>query len=123
MKAEIISVGTEILLGEIQDTNSQFISSRLPAIGLDLYFISQVGELESLGQPPIQASPGLHFLPHPGELAHRLLRPLRIVPQGRVLGRSLELGEAFLLGSQVKDAPEGLGVAIENLEAAPGYLP
>src|SRR3990172_6597822 len=44
MKAEIISVGTEILLGEIQDTNSQFISSRLPAIGLDLYFISTVGD-------------------------------------------------------------------------------
>ena len=44
MKAEIISVGTEILLGEIQDTNAQYISSRLPAIGLDLYFMSTVGD-------------------------------------------------------------------------------
>ena len=33
MKAEIISVGTEILLGEILDTNTQYVSARLPAIG------------------------------------------------------------------------------------------
>ncbi len=44
MKAEIISVGTELLLGEITDTNAQYISSRLPAIGLDLYFKSTVGD-------------------------------------------------------------------------------
>ena len=44
MKAEIISVGTELLLGEIADTNAQYISSRLPAIGLDLYFKSTVGD-------------------------------------------------------------------------------
>ena len=44
MKAEIISVGTEILLGEILDTNTQYVSARLPAIGLDLYFHSTVGD-------------------------------------------------------------------------------
>ncbi len=44
MKAEIISVGTEILLGEILDTNAQYIASRLPAIGIDLYFMCQVGD-------------------------------------------------------------------------------
>ncbi len=44
MKAEIISVGTEILLGEILDTNSQYLASRLPAIGLDLYHQSTVGD-------------------------------------------------------------------------------
>jgi len=44
MKAEIISVGTEILLGEILDSNSQYIASRLPPIGLDLYYQSTVGD-------------------------------------------------------------------------------
>ncbi len=44
MKAEIISVGTEILLGEILDTNTQYVSARLPAIGIDLYFHSTVGD-------------------------------------------------------------------------------
>ncbi|UCD08248.1 MAG: CinA family nicotinamide mononucleotide deamidase-related protein [Dehalococcoidales bacterium] len=44
MKAEIISIGTEILLGEITDTNATYIASRLPFLGIDLYWISQVGD-------------------------------------------------------------------------------
>lgn len=44
MKAEIISIGTEILLGDILDTNSNYIASRLPALGIDLYYTSQVGD-------------------------------------------------------------------------------
>jgi len=42
--AEIISIGTELLLGEITDTNSSFLAGQLPALGLDLYWISQVGD-------------------------------------------------------------------------------
>ena len=44
MKAEIISVGTEILLGEITDTNASYIAHSLPTLGIDLYWISQVGD-------------------------------------------------------------------------------
>jgi nicotinamide-nucleotide amidase len=44
MRAELISVGTEILLGEITDTNSQWVAARLPAIGIDLYHQSTVGD-------------------------------------------------------------------------------
>lgn len=44
MKAEIISVGTEILLGEILDTNATYIAGRLPPIGIDLYFMAKVGD-------------------------------------------------------------------------------
>ncbi len=44
MKAEIIAVGTEILLGDIVDTNSAYIAERLPALGVDLYWISAVGD-------------------------------------------------------------------------------
>jgi nicotinamide-nucleotide amidase len=44
MKAESISIGTEILLGEILDTNAQYIASRLPALGIDLYCMTQVGD-------------------------------------------------------------------------------
>ena len=36
MKAETLSIGTEILLGEIVDTNAAFIASRLPALGVRL---------------------------------------------------------------------------------------
>lgn len=44
MKAEIVSVGTELLLGQIVDTNAAYIAQRLPALGIDLYWISQVGD-------------------------------------------------------------------------------
>jgi nicotinamide-nucleotide amidase len=44
VKAEIIAVGTEILLGEIVDTDSQYIAARLPALGIDLFWVTQVGD-------------------------------------------------------------------------------
>ena len=44
MKAEIIPVGTEILLGNIVDTDSYFLANQLPLLGIDLYFISAVGD-------------------------------------------------------------------------------
>ena len=44
MKAEILSIGTEILLGEIVDTNAAYIASRLPALGIDIYFKAVVGD-------------------------------------------------------------------------------
>jgi len=44
MNAEIVSIGTEILLGDILDTNGQYLCSRLPALGIALYRMSQVGD-------------------------------------------------------------------------------
>ena len=44
MKAELISVGTELLLGQIVDTNAAYLASELPALGIDCYFVSQVGD-------------------------------------------------------------------------------
>ena len=51
MKAEILSIGTEILLGEIVDTNAAYIASRLPALGIDIYYKHVVGDnLERLAE-------------------------------------------------------------------------
>lgn len=44
MKAEIIPVGTEILLGNIIDIDSSFLANQLPLLGIDLHFISTVGD-------------------------------------------------------------------------------
>jgi nicotinamide-nucleotide amidase len=44
MKAEIVSIGTEILLGEIIDTNGAYIAERLPALGIDVYYKHVVGD-------------------------------------------------------------------------------
>jgi nicotinamide-nucleotide amidase len=44
MKAEIIASGTELLLGEITDTNSPYIAGQLAGLGIDLYYTSTVGD-------------------------------------------------------------------------------
>ena len=47
MKAEIIAVGTEILTGQIINTNAQFLSEKLAEIGVDVYFQTAVGDNEA----------------------------------------------------------------------------
>lgn len=47
MKAEIIAVGTEILTGQIVNTNAQFLSEKLAEIGVDVYFQTVVGDNEA----------------------------------------------------------------------------
>ena len=47
MKAEIIAVGTEILLGEIVNTNATYLSQVLTELGFDLYHQQVVGDNEA----------------------------------------------------------------------------
>jgi len=44
MNAEIISIGTEILMGEIVDTNAAYLASHLPVLGIELRYVSQVDD-------------------------------------------------------------------------------
>jgi nicotinamide-nucleotide amidase len=44
MKAEIIAVGTELLLGQIVNTNAQFLSEKCADMGIDVYFQTVVGD-------------------------------------------------------------------------------
>lgn len=44
MKAEIISIGTEILLGHIVNTNAAYLSRKLSELGIDLYYQTTVGD-------------------------------------------------------------------------------
>ena len=46
MKAEIIAIGTEILLGVIVNTNAQFLAKELAALGIDVYHQSVIGDNE-----------------------------------------------------------------------------
>lgn len=46
MKAEIIAVGTEILTGQIVNTNTQFLSEKFAELGIDVYFQTAVGDNE-----------------------------------------------------------------------------
>lgn len=44
MNAELISVGTELLLGEILNTDAKFLSEQLSALGINLYYQTVVGD-------------------------------------------------------------------------------
>ena len=46
MVAELISVGTEILLGNITNTNARFLSERCAALGISCYYQVTVGDNE-----------------------------------------------------------------------------
>jgi competence/damage-inducible protein CinA-like protein len=45
--AEILTIGTELLLGEIVDTNSQYLARQLRDAGIDLLWASTVGDNEA----------------------------------------------------------------------------
>lgn len=44
MEAEIIAVGTELLLGDILNTNAQFLSRELASLGISVHFQTVVGD-------------------------------------------------------------------------------
>ena len=47
MKAEIISIGTELLIGEIVNTNAKYIAEKLQEVGVDLLYQTTVGDNEA----------------------------------------------------------------------------
>ncbi|MFO7637272.1 MAG: competence/damage-inducible protein A [Clostridia bacterium] len=44
MKCEIIAVGTELLMGQISNTNAQYLSHRLPEVDVYVYYHTSVGD-------------------------------------------------------------------------------
>ena len=44
MNAEIIAVGSELLLGQIINSNARFISSNLAELGINVYYHTVVGD-------------------------------------------------------------------------------
>ena len=44
MKAEIIGIGTELLMGELHDTNAPWLAARLPQLGITLQWVTLIGD-------------------------------------------------------------------------------
>lgn len=44
MITEIITIGTEIILGDIQNDNARYIAEKLTELGYDIHYISTVGD-------------------------------------------------------------------------------
>ncbi|MBP9562414.1 MAG: competence/damage-inducible protein A, partial [Acetoanaerobium sp.] len=47
MRAEIICIGTELLMGEILNTNAKYIAEKLQEVGVDLLYQTTVGDNET----------------------------------------------------------------------------
>ena len=60
MKAEIFSIGTELLMGDLMDTNAAWLAARLPALGIQLQGISISGYSDQtmLGAEKCPSAPG-----------------------------------------------------------------
>lgn len=54
MNAEIIAVGTELLLGQITNTNAKFLSEKLALLGINVYYHTVVGDNNHRLQEAIQ---------------------------------------------------------------------
>ena len=52
MNAEILSVGTELLLGEILNTNEKYLSQELAALGVDIVIHMDPVPVRSRQLPP-----------------------------------------------------------------------
>lgn len=44
MNAEILCIGTELLIGQVVNTNATYLAQELAALGIDLYWVSTVGD-------------------------------------------------------------------------------
>ena len=44
MNAELVAIGSELLLGQIVDTNSAWMAQRLASVGVNLYYKTVVGD-------------------------------------------------------------------------------
>ena len=44
MNAEIIAVGSELLLGQIVNTNARFLSQQFAEIGINVFYHTVVGD-------------------------------------------------------------------------------
>lgn len=76
--AEIISIGTELLLGEILDTNTQFLAKNLREMGIDLYRTMIIGDnQERISRAIKEASSRAHLIITTGGLGPTVDDPTR----------------------------------------------
>ena len=138
MKAEIIAIGSELLLGQIVDTNSAFIAKRLAEIGVEMVQTKTVGDelnrmeesiLDSISRSSIIITTG-GIGPTEDDLTREAIakathRPLTFQPQlmeqikAIITRRGFRMAENNRVQAYI---PEG-AIPIENPKGtAPGFI-
>jgi nicotinamide-nucleotide amidase len=137
MNAEIVGVGTELLLGQIANTNAQKISQALASIGVDVYFHTVVGDnqgrmAETISRA-IERADAVVITGGLGPTPDDITREGVAEATGRSLHRIPELEDKIRsifdrLGREMPesnlrqaDLPEG-AIAIEPEGTAPGFF-
>lgn len=137
MNAEIIGIGTELLLGQIANTNAQHISQSLASIGVDVYFHVVVGDnparIEGVLRTAFERSDVIVVTGGLGPTPDDITREAVAAVTGRELHRQPDLvtkiEEIFAkLGREMPstnlrqaDLPEG-AESIEPEGTAPGFF-
>ena len=118
MRCEVLAIGTELLLGQVADTNSSWIGEQLAGAGIDCYFQAKVGD----NQPRIVTA-----------IRQALARSDAVVLCGglgptqdditresiaEVLGVPLELDEEIAGRIEGMFSTRGRGMALNNLRQA-----
>jgi nicotinamide-nucleotide amidase len=138
MRAEILGVGTELLLGQIANTNAQWISERLAQIGVDVFRHDVVGDnaqrivdaftLAASRADVVIATGGL------GPTQDDITRPALAVAAGLELVRDPEISKALRerfarMGREMPetnllqaDVPEGARYIAPRRGSAPGLV-
>jgi len=121
MKAEIIAVGTELLLGQIVDTNSAYIAQQLTTVGLDLHFKCTVGDnLERIKSTLRTALSRSDFVITTGGIGPTL-DDLTREAVGEVLNRPLVFQPRLF--EQISDFFRRLGRAVSDNNRKQAYIP
>lgn len=98
--AEIITIGTELLLGEIQDTNTRFLARSLRDAGIDLYRTTMVGDnIQRIAQVIQEASDRTDIIITTGGLGPTVDDPTR---QAVALAIGVELEYRSELWDQIQ---------------------
>jgi competence/damage-inducible protein CinA-like protein len=120
--AEILTIGTEILLGEIVDTNTRFIARAFRAEGIDLYRTVTVGDnVERISEAIREALPRAEIILTTGGLGPTVDDPTRLAI-ARAMGLPLEFREDLWKTVQQRLAQYGKRLAGEN-QKRQAYVP
>ncbi|GAX91803.1 competence/damage-inducible protein A [Effusibacillus lacus] len=118
MRAEIIGVGTELLLGQIANTNAQYLSDKLALEGAGVYFHQAVGDnLERIQQALTIAASRSEIIVLTGGLGPTE-DDLTREAVSRFLGRNLELDAGMLMKLEQLFAGMGRKMPTNNRKQA-----
>src|SRR4051794_1613890 len=118
MRCEVVAVGTELLLGQIVDTNSSWIGEQLALSGIDSHFQTKVGDnldrIVSVLQLALERSDAVIVCGGLGPTHDDITRDAI----AKVMGVGLELDDAVAARIEAMFSSRGRRMAANNLRQA-----